>query len=66
MQALFNRVAYLMLSEGVSPEEAACETHIKKQRALLRDLQRVYDDFGPDAWAERLRRVARAYSLETP
>jgi hypothetical protein len=31
---------------------------------LHRDLQRVYDDYAPDAWPTQLSKVAHAYKLE--
>jgi len=70
-QTLFNRCAYLMLSEGASPSEiwegaSAAVPAGPNSRALQRDLQRVFDDFGPDAWPDQLSRVARAYQLESP
>lgn len=70
-QALFNRCAYLMLSEGATPRDVWEGANVAVPagpdlRALQRDLQRVHDDYAPEAWPKQLARVARAYQLESP
>lgn len=69
-QGMFDRAAYYMLSRGESPRNAldGIAVHALPDRstlrALQRDLQRVYDDYAPEAWREHLSRIARAYKLE--